>query len=433
MSPLPILVLTLCRPVGQEAEELRARLEAAIAVAHPTERGEAIEALVRAGPARVDPWLEAIALPRRFPAITETELLTRAQLLNGQELEETQVQVYVPKSYDAAVPTPLLMHFHEGYGHAAGSHRTFQKLADEIGFLIVAPPDLMDVGGYGFKDQERQTALSALRWARTHFNVDPRRIVAAGISRGGHMVWDLILRYPDRFSGTAAFIGGPRFTTQDDQNNARYLENVVPLPIRSLQGAQDDPALVASLQAAFKILKRLRAREAEYYEFEDLGHDFDFDAVDWPAFFKAAEAEARPEHIVRWAVHPGERSFWLEVSELDSEVEVDFAPVALKRRLEAMDEVERRLLVFEQSAEKTARVEARITGRGRFSIKSSRAAEVRLLLDREMFQPGRPVTVSVNGNNKKMDVQEDVWVLLRDYVERLDPEFLPTAELRIRL
>ena len=46
-------------------------------------------------------------------------------------------------------------------------------------------------------------------------------------------------------------IGGPRLAIVHGQNNMRLLENLVPTPIRDLQGSKDDPVLVESLHVAF--------------------------------------------------------------------------------------------------------------------------------------------------------------------------------------
>ena len=68
-------------------------------------------------------------------------------------------------------------------------------------------------------------------------------VFVTGISRGGHLTWDLALRHPDLWAGCIPMIGGPRITMQNGQNNLRYLDNVVHLPIRDLQGSGDHPLL----------------------------------------------------------------------------------------------------------------------------------------------------------------------------------------------
>jgi hypothetical protein len=75
-------------------------------------------------------------------------------------------------------------------------------------------------------------------------------------------------------------IGSPRFTLTEGQNNFRYIENVAQLPIRGLQGAQDDPALVWSVRHAFELLRGHAARDAELILFPELGHSFEMSAVD---------------------------------------------------------------------------------------------------------------------------------------------------------
>src|SRR5204863_2895843 len=135
-------------------------------------------------------------------------------------------------------------------------------VADAASLLVVAPTEAGPNEGYRFTERERRAGLAAVRWARRRFNVDENRIYVAGVSRGGHMAWDLALRHPDVFAAVVPMIGGPRATTAGGQNNLRFVENLVPTSIRDLMGAKDDARAVRDVRLAFARLKTLAAKDA---------------------------------------------------------------------------------------------------------------------------------------------------------------------------
>ena len=136
-------------------------------------------------------------------------------------------------------------------------------------------------------------------------------------------------------------IGGPRFQLDHGQNNLRFLENVVSLPIRDLQGAKDDPALVANVRTAFKRLDKLGARDAKLFEFPDLGHSFEFGAVDWKDFFGSAKRNPTP---IASSSRPRSRAraFWVEITKLAKEVSEDVVPTVTASTRKGLDENGRR-------------------------------------------------------------------------------------------
>ena len=68
----------------------------------------------------------------------------------------------------------------------------------------------------------------------------------------------------------------------------RYLENVVPVSIRDLQGEGDDARMLFNLRLAFDRLKQLRAGDAKFITFPGMAHSFDLSAVDWEEFYGSA-------------------------------------------------------------------------------------------------------------------------------------------------
>ena len=106
------------------------------------------------------------------------------------------------------------------------------------------------------------------------------------------MSWDLALRHPDLFAAMALMIGGPWAAVGNDRKqSACYLEAIVGIPIRDLQGSKDDPKMVVDLRYAFKRLKSWKSADAELIEFPELGHSFDFEKVKW------ASSSPKPNEI----------------------------------------------------------------------------------------------------------------------------------------
>lgn len=397
----------------------------------------------------LESWLDAVRLAatiqppsgeppdpgwgRRAKKVSEhgTKVWNEELLVEGKP-EHTELVVYVPFSLDATKPAPLLLAFHGTGGKGRDVEPMWRATADKLGMLVLAPSETGKNDGYAWSERERQAALAALRWMRRWYDVDENRVFATGISRGGHLAWDLALRFPDLFAAIAPMIGGPRFQLAAGQNNLRFVENVVHLPIRDLQGMKDDPGLIANLRMAFGELAKKKAADAKLVEFADLGHSFDLRAVDWNEFFGNARRNPLPERVVRMAVRSDEsRAFWVEQVTPGKEVALDLAPKVAASKWKALDENGKRRLLEEEVEKRTARLEVRRTGVGAFSAAGERVAGFRLLLSAEMFDPAKPVQIVFNGKQIERRAVPDAKVLLHEFVERFDRSFLPVASIDV--
>lgn len=118
--------------------------------------------------------------------------------------------LYVPFSYDASRPMPLVLMLHGAGGTSRGAIRPFLAHADSVGVILVAPEargqtwDLM-LGGFGpdvtFIDR-------ALRDVFSRFAVDRRRVAIEGFSDGASYALSLGLMNGDLFSSVTAFSPG---------------------------------------------------------------------------------------------------------------------------------------------------------------------------------------------------------------------------------
>ncbi len=425
--------LLLLPLLAQDGEALTQRLAQAADLPDPRERQSAARALAEDEEVSLEAWLQACRSlpPRSAPASGLHEL--QLELYADGKLEETPVAVYVPKSYRSDTPAPLMLVLHGTGGEGKGLLPLWREWAEKLGMLLVAPTETQRAGGYGFTQRERDISLSALHWAKREYRVDSDRVFVTGISRGGHLSWDLALRHPDLWAGVAPMIGGPYWNLSGGRANLRYIENVLPLHLVDIQGAMDDAGLVWNVRFAFEELERLGAEDARYIEIPDMGHSVDMSAVDWDSWFAAARRPPRPDHIVRATARKGEgRSFWIEVTQNGREVTEEFVPRISAKENARLDEEGRRRWLIAETAKRTGRVEARLLEPGHISIDMTRGTKLRLYLEADMLTERGGLTVDVRGKHRRFHPTPSARVLLSDFVERLDPGFLPTAKVDLR-
>ena len=345
---------------------------------------------------------------------------------------ETEITIHIPESYRAAQPAGLILALHGAGGHGPQEAYRWRAVADELGYLVVAPTEAGENRGYGFTEKERAATLAALRWARRYLNVDENRIHLTGASRGGHLTWDLGLRHPDRWASLSPMIGGPRLDPSRGHNNLRFLENVAHLPIRDLQGEGDDKRLLFNLRLAFFKLEKLGARDAQLLTFPELGHSYRFEAVEWKAFLTGARRAPAPARVVRLCADAREgHAYWVEISKTKRPVKEAIVPQVKAAVWNAIDDGARRRFLAAEAERRTARLEVRMVEPGVFVAESTHVGSFRLLLSPEMFHPDRPVKVTWNGRARQRRLKPSKRVLLLDFAERFDRTFLPIAEFKV--
>lgn len=428
-----LLALTIVlAPLLQAPTDAASALEAAVDLAEPLARRNAANALAARTDVTFERWCELARSFGRFEGRAAGYSRERAPLVVLGKVEDTELHIYVPASYDAGKPASLMLAFHGTGGTGEHVAPFWKATADALGMLVLAPSESGPNEGYGFSDRERAAAFAALRWMRRRFNVDETRVFASGVSRGGHLAWDLALRFPDRFAAIAPMIGSPRFNLTHGQNNLRFLENVVELPIRDLQGSKDDPGVLANLREAFARLEAWNAPDAKLIEFPERGHDFDFGAVEWNTWLGSVRRDPLPKRIVRAACEKGEaRTAWLELASLSKEVVENLEPKVAQSTWNAMDEKARRAWLQKQVDERTARLEATFTPPATFLLKGTRVTSVRLFLPLELLDPAKPVVVTWNGKKIEKRARMSSKSMLQDFVERFDRSFLPVAVVEI--
>ncbi|GIM90041.1 hypothetical protein Ato02nite_018340 [Paractinoplanes toevensis] len=146
----------------------------------------------------------------------------------GNNPTNLNMYVYVPNNVAPKPALLLLVHYCSGSagGIFNGNGHDYVTAADRYGYVIVLPeatrsgscfdvstPQALKRDGGG----DSTGIMSMVAWARSHYNVDPARIVVSGFSSGAMMTNVLAAEYPDVFSAASAFSGVPAgcFATTD--------------------------------------------------------------------------------------------------------------------------------------------------------------------------------------------------------------------------
>ena len=347
-------------------------------------------------------------------------------------LHKGDVDIWLPSRYDSAKPHPLILALHGTGGKGQGILGGWRDTAETAGAIVLAPTEPGPNRGFAATEAERQAVLAALRWARRHYNVDEDRILITGFSRGGHLSWDVASRHPDLFAAVVPMVGAPRFDLRRGANNFRYLENLVHTPIRDLQGAMDDPAMIWNLKEAEARMKSWGARDFELLIFPDRGHGVDWNAVDWPAFIDQVHRRPLAPEVIRRFASKGEgRAFWVEGLIPSSKVKVEFRPRVKAEAWNRLDQEGKKRFLIDAALRRTARIAAKRLQDGSFRVETYRVKRLRLLLPAAWIPPKGRVTVIKDGRRKTLTARFSKLVLLSEFAERFDRRFLPVAEVRL--
>lgn len=428
---LTLATLTFALPLAdaQEPAELLEQL-----VDLPTTASRAARATKIANKHELAEWLSAMQEFGSFESSETGVQKFTPKLTVGERQKQLELFVYVPAKYSPTTPAPLMLAAHGTGATGQRQHEEWKQVADELGMLVLSPTASGMNVGYTFKAEERDETLAALRWTRRHFNVDETRIFLSGISRGGHLTWDVALRNPDRFAALAPMIGGPRLSNNRGENTLRYMENVAHIPIRDLQGAKDDKHLISNLRRAFERLESFGATDAKLIEFSALGHSYKFNEVDWTTFLGDAQRASTPTRVVRSVANLTEaRSSWLQATALSKNIEESFVLRVSPRTWNRLSDDEKRLKLVKETDKRTARIEMDFKSVGVFEGRGDGIKEFRILLTQEMYDPKKPVSVKFNKRVKKRRPEVSRELLLTEFAERFDRTFLPVAEIRIKL
>lgn len=154
---------------------------------------------------------------------------------------------YVPASYDADQPTPLVIALHGRPGNGGGYAfiTDFNAVAEEEGFIVVYPDgmsrewnyigDLWNIPGYSLAERDDISFLVTLiDDLSIDLNIDRSRVYLNGFSNGGFMTQRMACEVPDVFAAFAAI--GSLFQPEFHDNGC---DESLPTPILLMHGTDD--------------------------------------------------------------------------------------------------------------------------------------------------------------------------------------------------
>jgi poly(hydroxyalkanoate) depolymerase family esterase len=146
----------------------------------------------------------------------------------GTNPTNLNMYIYVPDNLAARPALLVLVHYCTGSASAmfSGYGHDYVTAADRNGYIIVFPEatrsgqcfDVSSPAALRRNGGSDSTGImSMVGYARSHFNIDPARIVVSGVSSGAMMTNVLAAEYPDVFAAGSAFSGVPAgcFATTD--------------------------------------------------------------------------------------------------------------------------------------------------------------------------------------------------------------------------
>lgn len=161
-------------------------------------------------------------------------------LLHGG-LQRTYI-LYIPASYSATHPAPLVLNFHGYTSNAAQQivYGEFRPIADTAGFILVCPQGTNDQNGQPYWNANWGGAVDDIGFTAAlidslsaHYAINQQRIYSTGMSNGGFMSYSLACGLSNRIAAIASVTGS--FNT--------YLINNCtpqhPIPVMEIHGTND--------------------------------------------------------------------------------------------------------------------------------------------------------------------------------------------------
>ena len=163
--------------------------------------------------------------------------------------EKREYLLYVPRSYDRAKPTPLVISMHAAALWPATQREASQwnKVADENGFIVVYPSGTTLSGdGTGVLPfrvwllRPEAVASANVRFIselidtlEAAYSIDPTRIYATGFSNGGAMAFALSCRLSHRIAAVGTV------SAAQDQRPWNWCTDSRPMPLINFHGTAD--------------------------------------------------------------------------------------------------------------------------------------------------------------------------------------------------
>jgi predicted esterase len=303
--------------------------------------------------------------------------------------------------------SPLVIYLHGGGGEAALNDEQWngaRKCGLAMGFgLAVSPRVYEDKMGVGWIHDSAYVGIEEiLDMMKRTYKVDTNRVFLGGYSMGG---WGAMVVGPilaDRLAGVFSMAGGT------GESGPALLPNMRNSAYAIHIGEKDQSAgSVSSLRNLRGLLDGLRKEDpggfkVQYKEYPGVGHQLPRGAhAEIGQWLLQHTRNPYPE-VVHWRPHPP----WLR----------EFHWLGI--------ETHRKGIVLRAELKKRE---------NRIEVRSEGTTELTVFLNDEMLDLARPVTISVNGEEKfSGKVSYSLSALVRTLVNKQDPKMYFTAKVEIR-
>jgi serine protease Do len=190
---------------------------------------------------------------------------TGLQKIEGAGPNNRKFWVYIPENYDPNVAHGLIVWLHpaeRGGGRDADDMiKIWGDVCDQFNFIMVGPTA---ASPNGWVAGEAEGVMEDLRWVRTRYTIDPKRIVAHGTGVGGQMAYYLAFNQREVIRA-AAPAGAVLASNPKDPDSAKRVEFLV-------IGGEKDP-LIAQIREGPKKLAEKKYR-ALYREMQGAGKQY---------------------------------------------------------------------------------------------------------------------------------------------------------------
>ncbi len=210
------------------------------------------------------------------PKVTPGEIQSRSYFFKEAK-KKMPYSLFVPEGYNPKKKYPLMVALHGLWSNHWQMIRYpgLTKLAQEHGYVVVAPMGYNSSGWYGSRGQRsrfsnpnnlgelsEKDVMNVLGIIREEFNVDDNRIYLMGHSMGGGGTWHLGMKYPEIWAALAPVAPAP-------PKNINDLLKLKDIPVIVVQGDRD--GLVRSSRIWVAKMKELGIRH-EYVEVKGGNH-----------------------------------------------------------------------------------------------------------------------------------------------------------------
>ncbi len=255
---------------------------------------------------------------------TETGIFQTAEITFSDTLM-APYSYYIPSSYQADQPTPLLVYLHGGVSRPQfvdiqqmESDNIFAHLAEANGWLLLIPFANQDCSWWD--ENGYQNIRNQIIFLKKNFNINDDQVFLTGISDGGSGSFHIAMTRPDLFSSFHPLIG---MVSVGNQVNGRqtYVANLKNRFTAAYNNDEDGLYPAARMRLLMDLAQQAGA-DLFYREFWGFGHD-----VDWLEDYKIEFIGKMQNHLrdpfqpeIYWETAEPEfnRCDWLEITEIDT-------------------------------------------------------------------------------------------------------------------